>query len=171
MNRIADARPSITSLDDAIRVHAELAQAEIRMAVAGARAEKAIADLKARHMQQIQPDNDRAAELRDHLAGWILANKDVFAVKRKVTTDFGSFGLQAVSELQISDPDALNEHLLEQGYDDCLKVVRTPVKTAIASRIQAGESMPGCRVRTGDTAVYKVSKAILADEVAKAVAT
>ena len=141
------------------------------MAVAGARAEKAIADLKVRHMERIQSDNDRAAELRDTLAGWILANKPLFAAKRKVVTDFGSFGLQTVSELQITNDSVLIEYLLEQGYEDCLKVVRTPIKPAIKSRIDAGETMPGCHVRSGDTAVYKVSRAIIADEIEKAVAS
>jgi len=169
MNRIADARPVIASVADAIRVHADLAQVEIRMAVAAARTEKAVAELKAKHMERIQSDSARAGELREVLAGWIMANKPVFAAKRKIVTDFGSFGLQSVSELQIADEPALVEHLLEQGYEDCLKVVRTPIKPAIKARIEAGETMPGCHIRDGDTAVYKVSKTIIEDEVSKAV--
>lgn len=168
MHRIADARPAIQSLDDAIQVHTRIAMAQIRVAVARARAEKAVADLKARLAESTLGDSSEIATMGEQLAAWILANKPLFEKRRKVQTDFGSFGLQTVSDLLIADEPALIEHILEQGYDDCLKVARTPVKAAIRARIEAGEQMPGCAVRSGDTAVYAVTRSIIDGEVKEA---
>jgi hypothetical protein len=162
MQRLADLRNNIESLGEAIQVADDLARLTISLAVDKARAEKQIADLKARHGERTADARAKADALNERLTAFVIAHKDLFPEKRrKVVTELCSFGLQAVTELEITDQPVLLEHLLEQGYDDCLKVVRSPVKTAITARILGGESIPGAHVRSGDTAVYKVKPALV----------
>jgi hypothetical protein len=63
---------------------------------------------------------------------------------RKFDGDTAVLALQKKSEVEIEDPWKLAEFAMENGYDDLIKVVRTPQKPAIKARLQAGEVLPGC---------------------------
>lgn len=161
MNRLADLRPQLASLEEADKCLQDMAQAACRIAVAQARAEHRIADVKARLVEQTAADSELLVDRERALASFITAHADLFQRPRKRATDFGSYGLQRVSDLQVQDATVLLQALLDRGYEDCIKTTRAPVKSAIAERIEAGETFPGCTLRTGDTAVCKVSKALL----------
>lgn len=161
MDRIMDMRPIINSIEDADRVMDAIAQAEARIALTEARAEKRIADIKHKTELDVAEDQQLAKSLKRALASYIDANRDQFKRPRKRKTSQGSYGLQAVTELIVDNKSKLVQTLLDRGYDDCLKVTHSPVKSAVAKRIQDGETFPGCAVFSGDTAVCKVNKAVI----------
>jgi hypothetical protein len=161
MQRIADLRTTIENLDDADLVLQQIAQAECRIAKEEAKLELLITDAKARHAERILEIKVQHITLAERLAAFIESARGLFVRPRKRKTDFGSYGLETVTEVRIADEDALVERLLELGYEDCLKVTHKPVKQALKDRIAAGETFPGVQVVSGDTAVYKVAKALL----------
>ena len=165
MPRVKDLRPTITDLDRAKQRMAEIAALECRIAVADARAEKRIADIKTKHEDDIALPKQQLGALREELAAYIQANPQQFARPRTVNTSTGRFGLRTVTDLLITDRDAVVQHCLDHGYDGALKVVRTPIKTEIQTLIEAGDSVPGAQIRTGDTVVITVSKALVKDAV------
>lgn len=160
-NRLADMRSTVCSLDDAKAIADRIALAEKALAVASAKAEKRIADLKHTHAEATLPLVTDIAVDRAALAAFIVGHPHLFQNPRTVKTDLCKFGLQQVTDLIVHDQTALLERLMDLGYDDCMKVSRTPVKTAIKARMEDGETFPGCTIRTGDTAICIPHKAIL----------
>ncbi len=160
MQRLADLRTTLT-LDSATELFNRLARAVLALEAKDAACERRLADLKLIHERQ-------TAELREaiqadsaKLTAFIEANRHLFKDPRKVKTSLGAFGLQAASELLVNNQEALLNAIMENGYDDCVKVVRTLIKPAIRKRIDAGEKLPGAAVRSGDTAVYAVDRALI----------
>lgn len=164
--RLADLRPQLTNLDEAKAAFAELAQTELAITKADAAAELRIAKLKVEHAERTEADRARQAEIAAQLVGFIDANRGLFVKPRKIKTDLGTFGLQTVTDLDITDEAALLTEIMERGYDDCQKVTRRPLKSPIAARIITGETFPGCTLRTGDTAVYTVDKSLIREAIA-----
>lgn len=149
------------SLDDATAIFNRLAERTLALESRNAVLEKRIARLKAQHEESCA---SLVSDIEDHssaLTAFIETHRDLFSDPRKIKTSLGSFGLQTVSELKITDADQLLQYLMDKGYDDCFEVVRTPVKTSVKARIKTGEIIPGAVVNEGDTAVYKVSKALI----------
>jgi hypothetical protein len=161
MQRLKDLRTAILNLETADAVLAEIAMLECDIAVAEARAEKRIAAAKAALEEAVAEPRRASDSLKTALGQFIENNRDLFKKPRKRKTAMGSYGLQTVTELIVDNEDALVTELLERGYDDCLKTVRKPVKTALVDRINGGETFPGCAVFTGDTAVCKVEKSVV----------
>jgi len=161
MHRLKDLRPVITSLETADAVMNEIAMLECDIAVAEARAEKRIATAKAALEEAVAEPRRMQASLKTALRQFIDGHRELFIKPRKRKISTGSYGLQAVTELIVDNAERLIEEILERGYDDCLKVVRTPVKTALVKRIEDGETFPGCGVMSGDTAVCKVEKSVV----------
>jgi hypothetical protein len=161
MERLKDCRPIITTLSQADQVMAEIARLECAVAVADAKAEKRVAEIKAANDAATLQDRTAMAGLKAALGGFIESNRNLFDRPRKRRTAFGSYGLQTVSELVVTNPDAVLADLIQRGYEDCLKTVRSLVKPAIAARLQDGETLPNCCLFSGDTAVMKVSKSII----------
>jgi len=154
MNRLADLRVSVTSIDEAKNVLAEIARLTCNLAIEEARAEKRIAEEKARFAERTQQAMDELKERELSLKTFISTHKNLFVKPRKICTEFGSFGLQEVSELEITDEARLIKYCID-------KVVRTPVKANIKQRIEDGQKIPGCSIKSGDTAVYKVNKSLI----------
>ena len=163
MKRIADARINIQSIEDAAAVMEHIATIACEVAAEEARAEKKIVAIKSDLTARTAAAREDLQSLEQQLSEFILANKPLFQKPRRHKTNFGEFGLQTSTELTITNDDLLREHLMTQGYHDCMKVVRSILKGKVVERIDAGEDMPGAQIRTGDTAVYKVSKALLAE--------
>lgn len=161
MTRLADNRTTIRNLDEARAVMQEIARLECALIKSDAVLESKIVALKSSHEQATASGRDAHGLACQALTRFILANPQLFEDPRKITTQFGSFGLQTVTDVVVSNESAAMQHILEAGYDDCLKSVQTLLKSGIKPRLQAGETIPGCSLRTGDTAVYKVAKALL----------
>lgn len=165
-NQLADLRTDIENIDQAKIILAELAGLETAVAYAEARFEKSVAEMKLDHEKRTADTKAQIAERRDRLLKFIVANKHLFKKPRKVKTDSGSFGLQTATKISITNPEALVQWLLDRGYEDCLKIVRIPIKAAVSARIAADEKVPFVTVPTGDIAVYSIAKELL-DEARK----
>ncbi len=161
MQRLADLRPQLASVEQADACFDALARDTIELAKHEAACEHRIARLKTQLAEATAILRERIAENEGSLLSFVAARPELFENPRKRKTDFGSFGLQTATELAVSDIETVVETCLERGYDDCFKVVRTPIKTALQKRIAAGETFPGCTLKTGDTAVYKVDRVLL----------
>ncbi len=158
--RIADLRSELITIENARAHFNDLARRIIAMRAADATHEKRIAEHKARHDNATAPDRQKIAEMEESLSAYINDHRELFKSPRKIKTTLGTFGLQKVSELVITNEDTLRSDLLEKGYDDCIETVYKLQKPAIKTRVESGEKLPGCHVKTGDTAVYKVPKTI-----------
>ncbi len=168
MNRLADLRPQVTTIDEAKKLMAEIARLTCILAVGKARLEQRITELKQSTAERLGPAGTELELFESELSAFILTHKCMFEKPRKVATEFGSFGLQDVTELIILDEAACLKHCVEKKLEDCFQVALRPVKAGIKARLEAGENIPGCSLKSGDTAVYKVSKSVIETEVEKA---
>lgn len=168
MNRLADMRPGVENLDQAKFALQEIAQITCRLEYQRARVEKQIASIKAKLADLQVRDNAALAATETDLNAFIVAHPDLFQKPRKIVTEFGSFGLQAVNEVVIEDEETLIRSVMESAYLDCYQVVRVPIKAALKARLEAKEKIPGCILKTGDTAVYKVAKTLIDEAKEKA---
>jgi hypothetical protein len=160
----------IASMDQACQVAREYALAVKSLRVHDARHARDAAQRQAAHADRTCAQRQAAEDLKRQLAAFVAANPHMFQSPRTVKTPFAEFGLRTATELVISDDSTLIEAILERGYDDCLEIVRKPIKPALKKRIASGESFPGAAVNTGDTVVCKVNSEILeqADQEAEA---
>lgn len=163
--RLNDLRSGIENLAEADQVFADLARLEIQITAEKAKAEAKIATIKTNTDARIAPLQEKLAGLRQRLSVFIDSRRDQFAKPKTRATDWGYYGLRNVTDVVISDPQALLDRLMTDGLDDCIKIVRSPIKPAIKARLKNGEKYPGCYLREGETVVCKVSKSLL-DEAA-----
>jgi phage host-nuclease inhibitor protein Gam len=161
LNRLDDLRDFPETIIGAKVLFGELAQRCIALAARDAQFEKRIARLKADHAATTEELRNGIANMEDDLTGFIESHRDLFKDPRKVKTDFGAFGLQAVNDVVIEDEDAAMKAVVKRRFEDCFQVATRLVKTALKARLEAGEKIPGVVVRSGDTAVYKVEKSLL----------
>lgn len=159
--RIADLRPDLTTLDDARAHFDNLARCVIHLRAIDAAFEKRIATLKANYNAGSDPLRAEIAELETQLLAFISANRHLFKSPRKIKTSLGAFGLQKASELVVADPEGLATFLFENGYSECVKTVTKLLAPAIRTRVEDGEKLPGCHIKSGDTAVYNVTKTLI----------
>lgn len=169
MNRLADLRINIQTIEDAKTLLGEIARLTCTLAVEKARAEKRITEEKERFAERTAPLVDEIATRESTLKSFIMTHKTLFEKPRKVATEFGSFGLQYVKELEIGDEVRLVQYCLEEELEGALKIVRTPIKDNIKQRLEDGQKLPGCSIKEGDTAVYKVAKSLIDAEVEKVI--
>jgi phage host-nuclease inhibitor protein Gam len=168
--RLADTR-RVSTMEDARRLMAEIRRLKCDNESIIARYEKRIAAL-GREASEKTDSNDKAlADLERQLATFIISNKPLFQKPRKVKTDDGTFGLHLATGLKITDKDALLQAILDRGYDDCVRVKHSLVKSRIRERIEdLAESFPGCHIEHGDIAICEVHKALLEEANARATA-
>lgn len=157
--RLADTRA--LTLDDAKSAFADLAQATLRREKRAAAIEVRIAALKARLADDNAPDDAAIAAAEARLTAYILANPGQFRRPRQVRTEFGRFGLRDATRVDVRDEPALIAALLDAGHDDCLVTRRALVRDALRKHLEAGETLPGCTLATGDVATYTVDKALI----------
>ncbi len=161
--RIRDLRPVINNIEEADQVMAEIARLECNIAVIEARAEKRIAAIKHDTALDTEQSTALLKSLKSAMGSFIEANRVLFEKPRKRKTPSGTYGLQKVTELVISNAEELIEEIMDRGYDNCIKIVRTPVKPAILQRMEDGEKFRCCSIFSGDAAVCKVTPAIIKD--------
>jgi hypothetical protein len=161
-NRIADLRSTITTLEEARTAFAVYAVTAKEVAVYDARFDRDLAKRRATHESVTAIPRGEMAAIRERLVAFVSANRQLFEKPRTDKSPLGEFGLRTATELVIQDEEALVQSILERGYDDCMEVVRRPVKSALRKRIEAGETFPGAQVNTGDTVVCKVASDVIA---------
>lgn len=165
MNRVKDLR--IKSLEEAKVIMTKWAKIVARIKLLEARAKSKIATINDELQKDRVPLSEQAGALAGDLTEYINANRGQFKKPRKVRCDGGSFGLQDAKGIEITDEAALMEHLLENGYDDCYTITRTPVKKALEERLKNKCALPGVTLAKGETIVLK-AEFDLTDEDGKA---
>jgi len=163
MNRLKDLRIMDTAAADSVM--ARLARTETSIELHRARANSRIATIKAELTEKIGPLEADRDSLGTALKQFIESFRSLFVRPRKRKSEAGEYGLQTVTSVKIDDEEALLEHLLENGYDDCYETVHKLKKPAIKRRVNAGCPLPGVSVASGDTAVYKVNPELIRDAV------
>lgn len=159
--RIADMRLEIATLEDAENVLKEIALARASIEACRARAEKRISEVKNK-LEEETGENSRMLEVYEKiLCAFIESNRHLFEKPRKHKCDWGTFGLQKVSEVVIDDPAALVGFAKRHHFDHLLMTIEKPVKAAIEEMLKDKGSVPGCHLKEGDTAVYTVAKALI----------
>jgi len=160
--RMKDMR-EIGSIQDAKGVFDELARVQLSLEKADAAFELKVAKMKTDHVEKTYEACTHLSDLVDQLITYIEANQGQFVNPRKVKTDFGSFGLQTVTDLVVPSEAALIKEVHDLGPDfqGCIQTTIKPVKKAIAEHIAAGMTFLACSIRTGNTAVYTVKKALV----------
>lgn len=161
MDRLADLRQEPQTMQEAIGLFNLIAQRTIMRAALDAAFEKRVAKIKAEHEANTAALSAGIADDGLILAQFIESHQDAFQKPRKVQTSFGSFGLQTVSELLMTDPQKVEDNVVEACYEDCFERIIKLIKPAIKKRIEAGEKIPGARIVSGDTAVFKVEKSLI----------
>lgn len=160
--RIADLRPEINTLEEAEGLLKEIALAQCVVEAKRAKAEKRIAEIKS----QLEDENAfllaHITNFENQLRLFIEQNKKLFEKRRKHKCDWGTFGLQKASGVVITDEEALVAYAAKlRLHPGLLKTVQTPIKSAVEEALNAGVDLPGCSLKTGDTAVYTVAKALI----------
>jgi len=161
MNRTADLRESVKTLEDAKRLMAEIARLECNLACAAAQFEKRVVAAKQAYTDRASNTMDARDTAVQQLTMFIQDNKDLFLDPRKVATEFGAFGLQEASEVEITNEQDVIGHCIDAGYEDCVKTVRALLKQGLKAHLKSGEKIPGCHLKEGDTVVYKVARQLL----------
>lgn len=157
--KLADTRTM--TIEGAKQCIEQIAHAECRIASKRARYEKAIAAAKSRFEEETAGDQEIIAARSSQLTQFILSHPDEFRKPRAVKTEFGSFGLRSVSNVDIWNQEQLLQWALDNGYTDIVRTTHTLVKPAIRARLDADEIVPGASVAAGEEAFYKIDKALL----------
>lgn len=158
--KLADTR-DIGTIEDAKQLMAEIRRLTCERQVIVARCEKQVAGLTRQADHETAPIDRELQTLCDRLRTFILARNELFESPRMIKTSDGKFGLHAVSNVEIFDEDKALDAIFDRGYDDCVKRRVAFDKNAIAKRLRAGESIPGCRIAEGVRASCEVSRALI----------
>jgi len=154
------------TIQEADELFARIATDEIELARIAAQYEKRIAAIKADAEAVLGPVKARIAERAAKLAAYIEAHKDDRFVKpRNRKTSFGTYGLRAVSNVEVTDLQLLLADLTARGLTDCFEVNTRIAKAAVGKQLEAGVELSGAEIRSGVRAEYKVDKALI-DEAA-----
>lgn len=161
--RIADTRSPIQTTDDADQCMAAIAKTECQIALIKARAHNKIATINQKLAADLIAPKATLEKKAVGLTAFILAFRSLFTKPRQRKTESGSYGLRNVSEVVIDNTEILIAHLMEQGYEECFEVKRTPIKKTIMERLKKDEQIPGCFLNQGDVATYKTSPGLIAE--------
>lgn len=160
--RLKDIRLSIQNMEQAEAEFATLAKAKIECAKIDATAEAHIASIKATADCEKEYHQAVIAKAERDLAAFIEANPDQFSKPRKHKTDWGTFGLHTVTNVNVYDKDATILHCeCNEARRDCLRTTITVLTTPIGQLLKEGHDIPGCELITGDTAICTVKKELL----------
>ena len=159
--RLADSRAyrSMT-VQEADALFREIALLTVKISKIEAGYEKRIADLKAAANGETEP---LEADLREKVAvltAYIQANPERFIKPRQHQTDYGKYGVRTVSNLEITDEEAVKLAVKAQGIP-ALVVTEKLDKKALEKAISDGQSIDGCELRRGEIASYTVAKALM----------
>ena len=161
MPRLTDSRD--LTMTDAEQLLEDIAHATVRVAKTEAAVKLRIAKLQTELEALTTLDRKVVESKAAQLALYIEAHPEQFSSPRMHRTDFGEFGLRKVSDIYVSDREALLATLLGNGYTDCIRTRHTAVKAALKKRLAAGEAIPGCELRIAHLAKYDIAKHLLVD--------
>lgn len=161
VQRLSDNRAMrAMTVEQADAMFREIALLTVRINKIKSGYEKRIAELKAAAEQTLGPDEAELERLSQELKNYIQANPERFIKPRQHQTDYGKYGVRTVSNLEITDEEAVKLAVKAQGIP-ALTVIEKLDKKALEKAISDGQSIEGCELRRGEVASYTVAKALL----------
>jgi len=149
-----------TSVSEADANFARIAWLEINIKSKQAKAEKRVADIKAKLDAETCDNIDEFNELAKWLDKYILANKERFQKPRMRVTEYGKYGLGKATKLTIKDEVEVITFADEKDLP-LYSVTKKVDKKAVAKAICDGEDIPGCKIVSGDISKFNVDKKLL----------
>ena len=119
--------------------------------------EKKIGELKVKADNELAPIRSNISQLAKKLSDYISVHKERFNSPRQRKTEYGTYGLRSVANLELTDPDAALAAVKEQ-HIPALVVTEKLDKKAVAKALADGAVIPGAEMRRGEIASYTVSK-------------
>ena len=119
--------------------------------------DKKIAVLKLNLENTIAPLRNDIAELSKRLSEYVKLHKERFIKPRQRSTNFGKYGVRTVTELIITDEQAV----IDFAKANNLPLYKTEIKLdkkAIEKLIVDGKEIPGAYRKVGDIISYNVAK-------------
>ena len=138
----------------------EIALLTVKIEKTKASYEKRIAELKAAAGRETEAPE---AELREKVATlnhYIQANPERFVKPRQHQTDYGKYGVRTVSNIEITDEEAVKLAVKALGIP-ALIVIEKLDKKALEKAVGEGVELDGCEMRRGEIASYTVAKALM----------
>lgn len=159
--KLSDTRDHINTLDEARTVFNAIAMLKILNEKILAQAEAQIAKIKEKATARIEVECADLPELEAQLARYIETHKDQFQKPRKISTNFGTFGLQKACKVEVTSKKKCLDFLTGNEMEDCLKFTTSIDKSGLKPHLEAGEEIPGAELKQGDIAHYTVKKALI----------
>ena len=149
----------------------EYARAATQKAAIEARLERRIVELKSKDQPKLDNLDAAMASLSAAITEFITANRSAFAKPRTRKTSFGEYGLRTVTSLDVQPDTAADETIFIEikavDFLDCIQITEALCKPNIIARIQTSPedaawfAAHGVTLKTGDTVVLKVAKALI----------
>lgn len=148
------------TVQDADALFREIALLTVKIGKIEAGYEKKIADLKAAANRETEELEDELRWKVARLTSYIQANPERFIKPRQHATDYGKYGVRTVSNLEITDEEAVKLAVKAHGIP-ALIVTEKLDKKALEKAIGDGQEIRGCELRRGEIASYTVAKALM----------
>lgn len=146
--------------EEADALFQQIAETEIAAAAEAAQYEKELAAVKSRAADAQAQHAAILRPLRDRLTAYINARPERFAKPRMRKTEWGSYGLRSVTNVEIVDEMAAMISVKAQGIPAVVMTEKLD-KKALEAAISDGKAISGVEIRTGEIAKYIVTKALL----------
>ena len=160
-NRLSDNRAlRAMTVPQADALFQEIALLTVKIEKTKAQYEKRIAELKAAAGRDTEAPEAELREKVAELTAYIQATPERFIKPRQHATDYGKYGVRTVSNLEITDEEAVKLAVKAQGIP-ALIVSEKLDKKALEKAISDGLSIDGCELRRGEIASYTVAKALM----------
>ena len=161
VQRLSDNRAMrAMTVQEADALFQEIALLTVKIEKTKAQYEKRIAELKAAAGRETEVPEAELREKVAKLTAYINANPERFIKPRQHQTDYGKYGVRTVSNLEITDEEAVKMAVKAQGIP-ALVVTEKLDKKALEKAIGDGAAIPGCEMRRGEVASYTVAKALM----------
>ena len=136
------------SVAEADAIFLEIARAKAIIEKEKAVLEKRLAEATAAFKEKTIALYEKKELLEKELTAYIIANPERFVKPKKHPVGaIGTYGITTdKAYIQITDKEEVISFALGNGYDDIIRVERTPDKESIMQRILAGEIIPGARL-------------------------
>ena len=156
--RIDDTREfEAMSIAEADKLFEEIAVKETEVKKENAVFDKKIAKLKSELETKTAQLKADVAALSQRLSEYVKNHKDRFIKPRQRTTNFGKYGVRIVTELVITDEQAIIEFAKEHNLP-LFKIEYKVDKKAIEKELLNGREVPGVYRKVGDIISYSIAK-------------
>jgi phage host-nuclease inhibitor protein Gam len=160
MTTLVDNRKyKLMAVEDGDKIFSALARLEIEMVRLSAMYERRKKKLETEFEERLTPYRNAREELEQQLEHYIETHPERFVNPRTRKTVHGKYGLQKVSNIEITDKDALVKFSDDNGLELYKKEIKL-LKTAIKKALSKGP-VEGAKLAEGDRKYYKVEKTLL----------